>query len=197
MKPAALVGAFALMAAMCTAQVAPPSHSQMGGGDSHAGQGFMSSRTDFGRACGIQDTSMESAVAVKRSAQGEWALNAGGSPAAPDTAMARVWRESNWMVDIHGALGQGMATMHTGQMCFDPQGRITHLIDRYMEMANCGCVRFTLLLFGPDGRVMRRQQRFIKIATGSEIAAPEVAKEFPDVWDFRRVEQLPFYPLVK
>ncbi len=43
------------------------------------------------------------------------------------------------MVDMHDALGPGMATMHTGQMCFDSQGHITLLIDRYMELAECGC----------------------------------------------------------
>jgi hypothetical protein len=184
------------MAAMCTAQAVSPSHSEMGGSNPHA-QGVMPSRTEFGSVCGIQDTSLESAAAFRRSASGEWAVYDGGSgPGARDSEMARVWRESNWMVDMHGALGEDMGTMHTGQMCFDPHGHITHMIDRYMEMSKCGCIRFTLMIFGPDGRMMRRQQRFIRIATGVEIAAPEVAKGFPDVWDFRRVEQLPFYPLV-
>jgi hypothetical protein len=35
------------------------------------------------------------------------------------------------------------------------------------------------------------------VATGAEIAAPEVATGFPDVWDFRTLEQLPFYSLLK
>jgi len=196
MKRAAWVGASALMAAMCTAQAAPPSHSEGGGGNPPVMEGIMPSRTEFGQGCGIQDTSLESARGFRRSADGEWAVFHGGA-GARDSEMARVWRESNWMVDMHGALGEGMATMHTGQMCFDPQGRITHMIDRYMEMIQCGCIRFTLVVFSPDGRVTRRQQRFITIATGTEIEAPEVAKEFPDVWDFRKVEQLPFYALVK
>ncbi len=180
MKRAALIGALALMAVMCSAQVVP------------------SSREDFGVSCGIQDTSTESALAVARSAEGEWsALRTGGGPGAMDSAVARVWRESNWMVDMHDALGQGMATMHTGQMCFDPQGHITHMIDRYVDMAECGCVRFTSLTFATDGRVTRREQRFVIAATGSEIEAPEAAKGFPEVWDFRTLEQLPFYSLVK
>jgi len=33
--------------------------------------------------------------------------------------------------------------------------------------------------------------------TGAPMAAPEAAKGFPEVWEFRRVEQLPFYSLLK
>jgi hypothetical protein len=181
-----------LMAAMCMAQ-----HGQSDEGDAHTGI-MPSSRTDFGKDCGIADTSAESAIGVVRSGDGEWtALSPGGRPGSTDTAVARVWRESNWMVDMHGALGQGMATIHTGQMCFDPQGHITYMIDRFMEMSSCGCVRFTSITFGNDGRITRREQKFVKMATGAEMAAPEAAKEFPEVWDFRKVEQLPFYSLVK
>lgn len=174
------MAAIALMTGMCMAQVVP------------------SSRTDFGMSCGIQDTSTESALAVARSAEGEWsALPAGSGPGAMDSAVARVWRESNWMVDMHSALGQGMGSMHTGQMCFDPQGRITHMIDRYVDMTECGCMRFTSLTFATDGRVTRRDQRFVVASTGSEIETPEAAKGFPEVWDFRTLQQLPFYSLVK
>ncbi len=90
-----------------------------------------------------------------------------------------------------------MATMHTGQMCFDPQGHIAYMIDRFVEMAECGCMRFTSLTFATDGRVTRREQRFVAVATGSEIEAPEAAKRFPEVWDFRTLQQLPFYSLMK
>lgn len=181
MKRIGLVAAFVtLIGLMCGAQVMP------------------SNRAQFGHECGIQDTSSESALGVVRSAEGEWSLaGRGGGPGAMDSSMARVWRESNWMVDMHDSLGQGMASMHTGQMCFDPQGHITYMIDRFMEMAQCNCMRFTSLTFAPDGRVTRREQRFVNAATGAEIEAPEVAKRFPEVWDFRRVEQLPFYSLVK
>jgi hypothetical protein len=180
MQRAALAGAAVLlMAALCAAQVVP------------------SSRADFGMACGIQDTSVESASGFVRSADGEWsAFRAMSGPGATDTIVARVWHETNWMVDMHDALGQGMATMHTGQMCFDTQGRITHMIDRYMEMTDCGCMRFTSLFFAGDGRVTRREQRFVSVTTGSEIEAPEVSKGFPEAWYFRRLEQLPFYSLV-
>ena len=193
MKRTALVGTVVFTAMMCMAQMGP--HSQAGG---DASGSISSSRTEFGSSCGIQDTSVESALQVTRSDEGEWtALAAGRNPGMRESAVARIWRESNWMVDLHGALGQGMANMHTGQMCFDPQGHITHMLDRYMEMATCGCVRFTSLSYDKDGRVTRREQRFISATTGAKIEAPEVAKGFPEVWDFRRLDQLPFYSLLK
>jgi hypothetical protein len=187
------------MAVMCTAQAMPP---HGGEGDAHSGMlspgAGAAIRSEFGQSCGIQDTSTESAIEVVRSSEGEWsAVPAGGGAGTIGGMTARVWRETHWMVDIHGSLGPGMATMHTGQMCFDPQGRITHMIDRYVEMTACGCMRFTSVTFATNGRVVRRAQRYIKVATGAEIAAPEVATGFPDVWDFRTLEQLPFYSLLK
>jgi hypothetical protein len=156
-----------------------------------------SSRTGFGRDCGISDTSIQSALELSRSPGGEWKAVGEGKRPAMDNAVARVWRESNWMVDMHDSLGIGMTTMHTGQMCFDAQGRISRMIDRFIEAAECGCVRFTAITYGTDGRVMRREQSFMKMSTGLEMAAPEATKTFPDVWDYRRLEQLPFYSLVK
>jgi hypothetical protein len=35
------------------------------------------------------------------------------------------------------------------------------------------------------------------MATGSETGAPEAAKEFPEEWDFRKLQDLPFYSLLK
>jgi hypothetical protein len=45
--------------------------------------------------------------------------------------------------------------------------------------------------------VVRREQHFLDVTSGNEIASPESAKEFPSIWEFRRLEQLPFYSLVK
>ena len=87
--------------------------------------------------------------------------------------------------------------MHTGQMCFDGQGRITLMIDRYMELAQCRCLRFTSLAFAADGKVTKREQTFVNELTGEPMDMPDVAKGFPDVWEFRKVEQLPFYSLMK
>lgn len=188
------------MAMMCVAQTTP-SNPHAGGDDSHAGMqgdpsmGVRASRAEFGMSCGIEDTSTESALEFRRSDEGEW--SAAGSAGVMGSAVARVWHESDWMVDMHSALGPGMATMHTGQMCFDSQGHITFLIDNYVELAECGCTRFTSLAYGSDGRVTRREQRFVIAATGLEIEAPEAAKRFPEVWDFRTLQQLPFYPLLK
>jgi hypothetical protein len=202
MKRAALAGAVVLMAALCTAPAMLAWQPQMGGdphseaqnpsGDMHA------NRSGFGASCGIQDTSDQSAAGFVMSGNGQWSvLDAGSGPAGSSTAVARVWRASNWMVDMHGALEGGMAAMHSGQMCFDPQGRITFMDDRYMEMMACGCMRITSLTFAPDGRVTRRATRFVRMATGEEIAAPGSAGNFPDVWDVRKLEQLPFSPLLK
>jgi len=193
------------LSVLCAAQGMPPSHSQESGADPHAGmqqsQGpgsVTSSRIEFGMQCGIRDPSPQSSTRYSRSPAGEWSvLDAEGHPGMADTGIARVWRESNWMVDLHAALGNGMATMHTGQMCFDPTGHITLMIDRYMDMAQCGCLRYTALSFGTDGRVMRREQRYVNVSTDSDMAAPEAAKDFPEIWEYRRLDQLPFYSLVK
>lgn len=202
MKQAGLVAAGMLMAVMCAAQMPPP-HGQMSGGGPQAGmqgsQGVMSSsREDFGKACGIQNTSRQSALAFRRSQEGGWAQMDGSQiPVLTDSAAARVWHESNWMVDIHDGSGRGRPTIHTGQMCYDPQGHIKVMIDRFMEMANCGCMRYTAIAFAPDGRVTRREQKFVTVSTGAGIEPPEAAKDFPSIWEFRRLEQLPFYSLMK
>jgi hypothetical protein len=197
-----LVVVLMLMAGMCMAQM-PPMDSQADGADSQAGmqnpQSAMSAtRTEIGAECGIRDTSAQSSVGFTRSDAGEWsAMEAGTNPATMENGVARVWRESNWLVDLHDTLGSGMATFHSAQMCFDAQGRIRRTDDDYFDLVTCGCMRFTALTFGTDGRVMRRTQRFVNVRTGAEIPAPGLAGEFPAVWDFRRLEQLPFYSLVK
>jgi hypothetical protein len=191
-----------MMASLCMAQMPP--HSPVLGADPHAGTtrslgAVPSSRTEFGRECGIHDTSVQSAMGLSRAVDGTWSANTVERPGMPsENAAARVWRESNWMVDLHEAPGQGVTTLHTGQMCFDAKGRITRMIDRYLDRPKCDCLRFTTLNFDEaSGRVMRREQRFVSVTTGAEIAAPEAAKGFPEIWGFRRLEQLPFYSLVK
>ncbi len=158
----------------------------------------LSNRANFGKECGIQDPSPESASGFVLSSEGEWsALSAGGGPGMSDNLVARVWHDSNWMVEMHGALGPEMATMHVGEMCFDPQGRITFLVDRFTEMLACGCMRVATLTFANDGRVTRRDNQFVKIATGEEIAAPESAGDFPEVWIVHKLEELPFSAMLK
>ena len=200
MKRLCLGAAVLMISTTCAAQM--PSHSQANGVDPHAGtqnsQGVVpSNRNDFGRECGISDPSAQRAIRLSRSSAGAWSeMSADKIPGPQDDAVARVWRESNWMVDMHEAPGHVMTSMHTGQMCFDARGRITRMIDRYMDMAS-GCLRFTVLTFADDGRVVRREQRFMNVRTDSEMAVPESAPGFPEVWGFRRLEQLPFYSLVK
>ena len=188
----AVLGTMVLLAAMAVAQM-PPSHG--------SGQGMMpSSRTDFAQLCGIADPSVEASRRLTRSARGEWRIvSSNARPEATDSGVARVWHQGNWMVDLHDAPGSGMnvTQMHTGQMCFDPGGRAIGLIDRYMDMQGCGCMRYTVLHFDLEsGRVMRREQKFIGVQSGAPIAEPESAKSFPEVWPYRRLEQLPFYKLI-
>jgi hypothetical protein len=192
MKRTGIVAAVVLVAAMCVAQMP-----QTGGPESSHGA-VPSSRTTFGSECGIRDASPQKALRFTSSSGGQWmAVGAGKRPGSGDTMAARVWHESYWMVDIHDAPGAASPVMHTGQMCFDGQGRITLMIDRYMELAQCRCMRFTSLAFAADGKVTRREQTFVNEMTGTPMDAPELAKGFPDIWEFRRVEQLPFYSLVK
>ena len=141
MKRTALIWAVVLMAVMGAApmMLAWQTGGDATGGDPHSetqspSADIRSNRADFGASCGIQDTSDQSALGFAMSGDGEWsALPAGGSPSGIDQATARVWHETNWMVDMHAALEPGMAAMHSGQMCFDPQGHITFMVDRFME----------------------------------------------------------------
>jgi hypothetical protein len=177
----------AMTAASCLAQAQP------------GPQGVApSSRTDFGSLCGIRDTAAQRAVRLTRSGSGKWSVaGADKRPGSGDNMAARVWHESNWMVDLHDAPGRSVPVIHTGQMCFDGQGRLTRMIDRYMELAQCRCMRFTSLTFATDGTVTRREERFVDEMTGAEIGQqPPAAKAFPGVWPFRRLEQLPFYSLL-
>ena len=97
----------------------PPGHSQPYGAEPHMGmqnpQGV-----DFGKDCGISDTSAQSAARFSRSPEGEWSTTRQTRFQGHWRARWRgSWRESNWLVDMHDAPGHGMTSMHTGQMCFD------------------------------------------------------------------------------
>jgi hypothetical protein len=183
LKPIQWCAALVMMAAMCVAQAQP--------------QGVTpSSRVDFGTLCGLKDTSPQIAKQFVRSAAGKWSV-AEKRSVTGDNMAARVWHQGNWMVDLHDAPPQTPAVIHTGQFCFDPQGRITHMIDRYMEMAQCRCMRFTSLSFAPDGKETR-EVRFVDAMSGQEIQEPPAAaKGLPAAWQFRRLDELPFYSLLK
>ena len=178
-----------MMASMCLAQTQPQQGPPSGV--------VPSSRTDFGSVCGIRDTAAQRAVRLTRSSSSKWSVVAADKrPASSDNMAARVWHESNWMVDLHDAPGRSVPVIHTGQMCFDGQGRLTRMIDRYVELAQCRCMRFTSLAFAADGTVTQREEKFVDEMTGAEIGQPAAAKAFPGVWQFRRLEQLPFYSLL-
>ncbi len=70
------------------------------------------------------------------------------------------------------------------------------MIDRYMDVPSCGCMRYTSLNLDVNGKVVQ-DQKFVKVDTGAEIAAPAAAKGFPEVFGYRKLEQLPFYSKVK
>ena len=190
------------LAAACPAQSMPsePTRGQSRAEEDQAPPGthplgIASSRAQFGIWCGIADSDPESAVRLSRSPEGEWSVVESGGHAGPrDNAAARVWRESNWMVDLHDTPG---AIIHTGQMCFDADGQLRLQIDRYMDVPGCECLRLTVQTFDASGKIVAQDKMFVRAGTGAEIAVPEAAKGFPEVYRFRRVEQLPFYSLVE
>ena len=171
----------------------------MGVAQTPGSQGIVpSSRADFGSLCGIRDTAAPRAIHLVRSSAGKWSvIGAEKGPGSGDNMAARVWHETKWMVDLHDTPGPTVPVIHTGQLCFDGEGRLTRMIDRYMELAQCRCMRFTSLAFAADGAVTQLEEKFANEMTGAEIDQPAAAKGFPEVWRFRRLEQLPFYSLVK
>lgn len=156
--------------------------------------GAPSSHAMFGQLCGIADLAPQSAINLWRSAEGQWNVFAPGNHPGPGAnAAARVWHERNWIVDLHDAPGH---SMHTGELCFAASGEIILQTDDYMDVEACGCVRYTAQSFDESGRVEHYMQRFVSTVTGAEIEPPGAARRFPKVFDFRRLEQLPFYSLV-
>jgi hypothetical protein len=183
-----------LMLAMTCALQGVPLLAQ-DGADAPSNPNGESQSATFEQLCGISDSSPQSAVGLSRSPDGEWSVvTAEKRPGPGDNAAARVWRESNWMVDLHDVPGP---TLHAGRLCFGTTGTVILLTDDYMDLPSCGCIRYTAQSFNEKGQVMEHSQRFVSATTGAEIAAPAGAKGFPDVWKFRRVEQLPFYSLLK
>jgi len=160
-------------------------------------QDLSGERRSFGSACGIRDVSPSKARWFARSASGEWSAVGADRKRDPEsTGAARVWRDGNWMVDIHDAPGAFGGSVHVVQFCFDAEGKVLHMIDNFMQASPCGCMRFTVLSFAPDGRVTQWRQSFVNARTGQQIDRPKEADEFPEVSPFRRIEQLPFFPLL-
>ena len=152
----------------------------------------------FGSLCEIRDTDAPSGLHLARSKGGNWsAIPPEQGPGAGNDMAARVWHEKNWMVDLRDTPAPTVPVIHTGQMCFDPQGRLTRMVDRYTELAECRCMRFTSLTFAPDGTVKEQEEKYADEMSGAEMAKPDAAKGFPGVWQYRRLEQLPFYSLLR
>lgn len=187
MRPIAVV---LLIAASCAAQGPLPGEGDFQG--LHSATAV--SRSEFGGECGIQDTSDSAAVKFSGSPDGEW--SPGGSSRGIAEA-ARLWHETNYMVDMHGAPGPGMSSMHSGMMCFDAQGRVTRIFDRYMDVLGCGCQRLTTFAFAGDGKLTGWDQTFVDLKTEAAIKPPQDAQDYPKVWEFHRLDELPFYSLMK
>lgn len=189
---------FAMLAALAAISTAQTAHVPAGG----RSQGVVpSSRQDFGMQCGIQNPLPQASLRFFRGAGGEWKkVSSDERPGPSDTGLARLWHEHTWMADLHDSAAPGLnvTQMHTGQMCFDPYGNIVRLLDRYMDMPGCNCMRFTSLTFdSATGRVVRRERYYLNASTGQPMDEPAGGKDFPEVWPYRRVDQLPFFSLVK
>lgn len=188
------LGVAGLMMAVTCAAPGMPLLAQDDGSDAPANPQQGAHVETFEQLCGIGDSAPQNAIGLSRSPEGQWSVvTAAKRPGSRDNAAARVWRENNWMVDLHDAPG---LTVHAGRLCFGANGYVMLLTDDYMDV-HCACIRFTAESFDENGQVKLWKQVFVNATTGAEIAAPAAAKRFPDIWDFRRVEQLPFYPLLK
>ena len=192
-RAAQALAVFLLASLVCV----PGSWAQQSSQDASSGV-VPSSRTSFGGLCGIGDTDAQSALHLARAKGGKWAVIASkGQPGAGNDMAARVWHEKNWMVDLHDTPAPTVPVIHTGQMCFDPQGRLTRMIDRYTELAECRCMRFTSLTFAADGTVKQQEEKYVDEMSGAEMPKPDAAKGFPGIWQYRRLDQLPFYLQLK
>lgn len=157
-----------------------------------------SSRVQFAQECGISDPGPQKATGLTRSTKGMWSVvDAQHRPADTDSAVARIWHEKKWMIDMHESGGSG-DWMHTAQMCFADNGEVNKIIDRYMDMPKCGCVRFTETTYGPDGKVVSQKQDYYNGRNAERMpSTPEAAKNFAAPFEFKKLEQLPFYGFVK
>jgi hypothetical protein len=57
-------------------------------------------------------------------------------------------------------------------------------------------MRLTTTSFAADGHVTRQSQKFVSIAGGFEISEPQSSADFPKLWDYRRLDLLPFHSLL-
>jgi hypothetical protein len=65
-------------------------------------------------------------------------------------------------------------------------------------LPQCVCLRVTAITLDAGGKIVKQVQKFRRAGTGDEeIEVPEEAEDFPEVYGFRSLEQLPFYPLLQ
>ena len=185
-----LIAVVLLITASCAAQGPLPG----GGGALGTPPPLEFSRSEFATQCGIQNTSEAAEAIFSVNDDGQWES---GEPSRGITDTARLWHETNYMVDMHGAPGPRFSSMHKGMMCFDAQGHLTRVFDRYMEALHCGCQRVTTMAFAADGTVTEWAETFVDVRTGARIKTPVDTTAFPEVWQFHQLSELPFYSLLK
>ena len=194
-----------LLSATCVAQVAshptkpqqPASpHGAMGGGGGMPNHGFTSKRAEMAKECGIAEAGLEKGTTLTRRADGSWApMKTEADMKTTDTGMARVWHEKSWFVDMQETSAAG-DTMHITRMCFQPDGSLSKVSDQYMAPNQCGCTRLTDVSYS-GGKETKREENFYKIANHEKIATPKDAASYPKLPEIKKIEQAPFYGLVK
>ena len=173
---------------------APPAHGAMGQNP----HGTMpSSRVRFAKECGITNPTMSQAVVLTRSKSGQWSRVTKTTPPSPtDSALVRAWHEKTWVVEFQEADESGDA-IHIAEMCFNAKGSITRILDRYINMPKCGCMRVISATYDAAGKSVKREQTFYKGDSSQKIAAPASSGTLPAPMEYRNLEQLPFYESLK
>jgi len=172
----------------------PTAHGAMGQGP-HGMQ--PSSRVRFAKECGITNPSMSRAITLTRSKNGRWSRVTKATPPSPtDSALVRAWHEKAWVVEIQEADETGDA-MHIAEMCFNGNGNVTRIVDKYINMPKCGCMRVTESAYNAAGKVAKREQAFYKGDSAEKVATPASASMFPAPFEHKKLEQLPFWEFLK
>ncbi len=171
-----------------------PAHGAMGPGP-HGMKS--SSRVQFAKACGISNPSMSRAITLTRNNSGSWSRVTKTAPAAPtDSALVRAWHEKAWVVEVQEADAAG-DSMHIADMCFNQKGNVTRIVDKYINMPKCGCMRVTESAFNAAGKLVKSEQSFYKGDSPEKVAKPASASMFPAPFEHTKLEQLPFWGFLK
>lgn len=195
---ATIVLASVASAQVSSHQTTPAGKQAQGSAPKGAHMGGASSRQVFAAECGIRDANLQRAMYLSRGQNGVWKKVSPEAPAGDkDTALARVWHEQAWVVALHESNAAGDA-MHTADMCFRPDGSISKIVDKYIDVPKCNCMRVTETTFDASGKLTAKQQVYASPQAGQKLSqAPAAAAGFPKVYEFKRVDQLPFAGMLR